>query len=397
MKIIARHPRPLRRLWLTLPPMVALATTSGLAAAREGNVFSLTLSESLMYDDNVFRLSPETDNRSAIGSDRRDEFISSTTIAVDASKQVGRHNFYGELSRNFVLFQEFRRLNYTGENDRLGWSGTFGAENNWDAYFKRTRTQSDFADLQRALSNVLTSDTLGLSMSMRLAKDFVLRPSIYQDEYTNTADEKKNGDGKAHSVSLNLGYRPYTGNVIEAQFRHTDRDYDIGGGFVQNETGVLGTWVPSGTSMLELRAAVLQQDAKSGRNNGNADFRQVVGHASYRWRPTGASLLNFRIFRDISLVNIGSEQDTVARGITASWTWTPLAKVKFDTTYDYRKRTFPQISLRDRTRTAGLTAAYLPTPSFSVQAGIKNERRHADPSLRGYKDQNYSLVLQYSF
>ena len=376
--------------------MVALVAISGLAQAREGNVFSLKLSELLQYDDNIFRLSPDADNRQVLGSDRRDDFISSTTVALDANKQVGRHNFYGELSYTQVLFQEFRRLDYTGENSRLGWSGGFGAANNWDVYFKRSATQSDFADLQTALSNVVTTDTIGGSMSIRVASDWVVRPALSEDKYSNSADSRKSSDGSARHTSLNFGYRPHSGNALEAQYRHLDRDYDVGGGFRQKEIGVLGVWMPSSASVLEIRGARLVQKTKIGGGNGN--FSQQVGHFNYRWQTSGASTLNFRVFRELSSVNIvGAEQDALARGVTGVWSWTPLAKVKFDSTYDYRKRTFQQITLRDKTRTASLGATYFPDPALSLQAIVKNERRKADPNSREYEAQSYSLSLQYSF
>ncbi|MEC5384410.1 hypothetical protein VVD49_01675 [Uliginosibacterium sp. H3] len=410
MKIIARSPRLFWRMWLSLSPTVALLAYSGLATARDGNVFGLTLAETLQYDTNPMRVASETDNRRALNSDRRDDFISSTTAALTASKQLGRHNLYGELSQTYVVFQEFTRLNYTSENSRVGWSGVYGAENNWDAYYRHTVTHSDFADLQLALTNLVTSDTLGARLSQRIATDWLFRPEVSQNKDRNSADIKKGGDGTTRNVWLNLGYRPYTANVLEAQYRLSEREYVYGGGYRQNELGAFGSWGGNTASAFELRVALVEQRAKSGSaSQGVGDFHQVVGHANYRWRPTGASTLNFRLFREISTINFGTDQDAVARGGTASWSWTPLAKVKFDTIFDYRKREFPnttvidpgspgsRITVHDRTHYVSLGATYVPTQALTVQANARTETRHADPSYLGYEDRVYSLTLQYAF
>jgi hypothetical protein len=389
--------------------MVALVTTSGLAAAREGNVFSLTLAESLQYDTNLLRVAPDTNNREDIGSDRRDDFISSTTVALDMSKQIGRHTFYGELSGTDNRFQEFSQLNYIAQNDRLGWSGVFGDDDKWDTYFRHVRSQSDYADFRVPIPNVVTTDTLGGNMWLRLARDWVFRPEVYEDKYSNSASIRQINDNKVRTGTLNLGYRPYTGNVLEAQYRYADRDYDIGGGFWQSETGVFGSWSGGTVSTLEGRIALVRQKAKTGTFTGASDFRQPVGYVNYRWQPTGASLLNFKLFREISTIDIGTDQDAVARGVNAQWTWSPLAKVRFDTIFDYRKRNFPnanavdptdpatRIGVKDRTHSVSVGAAYMPTPSWTLQSTIKTETRHAQPSSRGYEDRVYALTLQYSF
>jgi len=409
MKIIARSPSQFRRLWLSLPPTVALLAHSGLATARDGNVFSLTLSETLQYDTNPLRVAPETDNRKVLDSDRRDDFISSTTLALNASKQLGRHNLYADLSQTYVFFQEFTRLNYTADNARVGWSGAYGADNNWDTYYRHSTTHSDFADLQVALTNLVTVDTVGASLRQRVATDWVFRPEISRSKDRNSADIKKGGDGESLTAQLNFGYRPHTGNVLEAQYRATERDYVYGGGYRQNELGAFGSWGSNTASMLDMRAALVEQKAKSGSaSRGIGDFHQIVGYVNYRWQPTGASQLSFRLFREISTINFGTDQDAVARGATVGWSWTPLAKVKFDTTFDYRKREFPQttvidptsltrVSVRDRTHYLSLGATYAATQNLSLLASAKTETRHAEPSYLGYEDRVYSLILQYVF
>ncbi|GAA5169832.1 hypothetical protein GCM10025770_31890 [Viridibacterium curvum] len=370
-------------------------------AARDGNVFELTLSETISYDDNLYRLAPDANATQLIGTERRDDLASSTTLGLSADKPFGRQNLYGSYRHIFTRYQIHKNANYELDDGQLGWKGGFGRANQWDLYAKRTAAQSDYADNPGRVANTATTDIGHAEMDLRYASDWRSRFVYEASRLRNSTAVSNGGDYDGYLASMSLGVWPASGNGLEARYANSGQDYAKGQTYKQHDFGLNAAYGDNPASRFEGSAGV--QIQKAGSNRETRRGRLSLRHT---WRPRGSSTLSLRVLREKTSPSTSSPVQAESYGGEAQWTWLATAKLRFDSSIDYRKRHYDPyqefsgaapIDRREYLRTASIALNYFLQENLVLALSTRNDKRDANHIRYNYDSQSYSLTLQYVY
>src|SRR6185312_619157 len=148
-----------RRLPLAL--LLALPLAAPLpAAALFNDRVELFAAENITYDSNVFRLSKQLDPQAVLGTDHKDDWLSTTQLGfvVDAPYSLQRF----QLGYTWLInrYQRFDQLNYNGHAGRAAWLWSITPELTGDVGYTDTETLANFANLGTTSAPATNRDLL---------------------------------------------------------------------------------------------------------------------------------------------------------------------------------------------------------------------------------------------
>ncbi|MFT3735899.1 MAG: hypothetical protein QM776_12875 [Rhodocyclaceae bacterium] len=369
--------------------------------ARDGNVLELTAAESVAYDDNLYRLAPDSNATQLIGSERRDDLGSTTTLQLAADKLIGRQNLFGSYRHAITRYQIHKTANYDLDDGQAGWRGGFGAYNQWDVFYKRSSVQSDYSDRLSYVSNVVDTSALHAGTEIRYRTDWRTDLSLEDERQRNSTTARNGGDYNGRLFQAGFGYWPLTGNKLGVQFRQARREYSGDRGWRENAFNLLGAYSGSAVSKLDGSAGVQLQ-----RGNDGATSRNLRFSLNHLWVPAGQSSYSLRLIRERSAAsNSGSAQADI-NGVQAHWYWAMSAKLRLDSGFDYQRRkydgyiepgTSQPIERKEYVRVSSLTLSYIPVVNMTASLAIQNHKRDANHIRYNYDAQSCWLSLQYVY
>lgn len=374
--------------------------------APADEVLALVVGQRLAYDSNVFRVS---DGENPAGFDQRHDMLWTSSLRGELNKSFGRQRVYGDLGAAWVKYQEFGHLDHQTYQGFLAWRAGFGAGSEAGAFYRRNRSMSSF-DERTGFSqrNMLTAESYGGDVMLRVAGDWLGVSSLSRTENSNSQEVLKSGENDILSWDAGVRYAPRSGNVADLRYRRSRYEYNRVSAsdysYDQDEIRLSGRWVASGRSTLDAGVSLLRS-----RHDqlDNLDFTGLAGYVVHTYRFTGASQVVSRVFRDVGAVGDGWGSYAKTTGISIMPSWQASAKLKVFGEASWRERDFKgyqafavagsERQRTDKIRLLSVGASHALSERFDLRLELRDERR--DSSLAGYDftDQQALLTAEYRF
>lgn len=405
---------PVERTWarllLIVPCLLVLYCTQ--VRADEADAFNFTLGSNRTRDDNVFRLSPDTDALAVLGSRERGDTISNSYLVGTFSKLIGRQRLLLDVNLNQSRYEGFSFLDYDGSN--LAASLDWRLTNLLSGRIGRTRVSSlgSFADLRDPVKNIYTTEATYASLDFWVLPDWHVEAELRRSTAGNESNTNRIGDSVVDQWKAGLRYTPRNGSqilirAIRMDGRLPNREF-VAGSFIDNsyqqsELGIEALSPLTGKSRV---TAVLAQTQREHVNVPSRDFSGITGSLKWDWAVSGKLQLASRVRREV-----GASGDLLASyiltdGADLTLNWLPTAKITLSLRYDKSRRDFSgdpvsflagQEKRQDQLDTLSLNLSYRPMQSVMLTLGLTRSQRDSNFAGLPFEVTSSTLGGQFSF
>ena len=400
---------PVRVFWRCLALAGATLCAMPTVWAAEGDSFTLSLSQSFQYDDNIYRLS---DGVQPFGSEPRGDRVGLTGLRAAFDRRYSLQQIHASADVTRVRFDHWDRLDYETTGARAIWDWALGKR--WSGRLRASQdeTARDFADTGATGSETSISRqrTLTADANYWWHPDWSAGAGVerFSNRYSDPASGASEYD--ADIVEARFIYRPRSGNQIALVGRFTDGDYPnrqagvvADDGFRQTDWRLRGHWQATGHSLITGYLGL------SRRRHPNLTARDYTG-------PTARLEYTLTVSQKLSVTaiarrEIGAREDlvdnfVVTRALSLAPAWQPLHRIGVQGRLEWRKRdfrgdpgliagTFP--ARDDVSRNANLSVVYTPVDPLRLSVSYAYLRRDSDLASEEYTARVATFSVDYTF
>ncbi|MDR2925019.1 MAG: outer membrane beta-barrel protein [Azoarcus sp.] len=384
---------------------VLLGVQSAWVAAQEEDEqspFSFSVSQTFSWDDNMYRLPDGEPPRD--GSDRSD-VVSNTSVGINFDKTYSRQSFHAGISATHSVYRKHSNLDNTAPDANLRWDWRAG--DRWSGVLGYGWSES-FVGFENTYGyyNAQQEKVMHRLSRANASADFWWHPNwatgfSFSDVRSDYRDDARQFDQyEAQQVSLNLTYRPSTGNRVvfslrgeEGLYLNRKKKEELVPGetslrdWERYDAQVSAQWQLTGATKLSGYTGYTQRKYDLASNR---DFSGVTGKIALNWMPSGKAIVDLSWRREI-----GADADYVSNyAVTQGWalqpTWVISSKVRLGATFEYLDRDYggdpgypaAEINPREAKTTAyGLNLQYMPTPNANIALGYRQQKRESDKEI----------------
>ncbi|MDB5799926.1 MAG: hypothetical protein JWL63_865 [Rhodocyclales bacterium] len=361
---------------------------------RENEVLGVTATQEIRYDSNIFKLSDGSSTALTSDAGQQYDFISTTSLRLGLNKEFGRHRLYLLAAPSVVRYARFNDLDYVGQDFLADWSGRVGTDGRYGLNYEHLKFATDPADQQVPTGNRVTRDQLGADLAIPTGAHWQAVTAWRADRSRNSSGTEQGGDNHGWAADGGIRFIPTSGNNIDLRYRHSHYDYPnvipsvlADNTYTQNELELSGNVQLNEPSRLEGRISFVRREHE---NFAERDFSGWVGSLRYLWRPTTATSLATRIFRDLGAVSDSSASYAKSYGIGIQPVWKATSKIALGSMLEWRRRSYSGFALEsrapDRTTKVGVSARYAVTRNWLLGFNVSDERRRSSAAAQNYSD-----------
>ncbi len=356
------------------------------AQAKEGDTFRPFVSYTQFWDDNLYRLA---ESEFGLVADKSDRY-GVLSAGLDVDWRPARQQVEARVSKSQVRFDRNTRLDYDGSDYQLKWNWRLG--NHWSGRIGATEqvTQSSFSDLVNSLvNNEITREDRFVEANWQFHPRWSVGVGAATASSTNSAPQQAPLDYEETRYTATLGYRTPKGSALRLQVRHVDGEYPrrtvffLDRAYTQDEINLLGDWSVSGKLVTRARVGYVQRqnDTVSQR-----DFAGVTGRLSADYLPTGKTLLNAAVFREIANSDDANASYQLSTGASLGAAWQATSKLTLRASAQAENRRFegdtglfPGLPQRDEDTVSGsVSLSYAPQRWATVDVGVQAGERQSN-------------------
>ncbi|MEO8716786.1 MAG: XrtB/PEP-CTERM-associated polysaccharide biosynthesis outer membrane protein EpsL [Burkholderiales bacterium] len=375
---------------------------------------------SVTHDDNVFRISGQSDPAIVLGAPSKGDTYNTTSAGLNFDLPVSRQRFTGGVSLAKNRYDQFSVLDFTERHARAIWLWQVG-----NALSGRLGTTSDRAlaslanvqsGVQSGTPNPLETRKTFLEATYRLGARWRVKGEASQLEQSNEVPASQVNDITNEGAGLTVSYVTPADNQIGLSVQTQKGDLPnpqlvnavlVDNSYRQRRAGVTADWTITGRSHLR---ASLGKVRRSFEQVPARDHEAGFYRAAYDWTPGGPFALSVTAQRDIAEpdevnagVNIGF---VLVKGIALRPTYRATEKLDFSgsiETADWEYLGDAGVALgavaprSDRVRSTTLAMSYQPLRSVRLGLALRRETRTSTAALGDYKVEVLSLSARLAF
>lgn len=389
-----------------------LVVVAGGARGDAGDVFNVSIGHVASHDSNLFRLAPETDAQAVVGSSRRADSYSQSTLRLVADKPLGRQALHAAAGLTRVRYDRFRQLDTDLSDYGARWDWVLG--HLWSGQLKvgASETAPGFGDYRAPVADRITSDTVEARANLQFHPAWRLALGATSAQAKHSAAVNAIGDSQVDAIEAGFRYAPGSGKEGGARLRRSDGRYPnrqavagvaVDNSYVEEAVDIDAAWQPSGASRMKLGLG------QSRRRHGDVpgrDHSGATGNFSWDWQPSGRTSLGVGARRDL-----GAQEDllptyAVTEALTLRAGWVPTAKLSLNASAERRRRDLrgdPAAALaglparRDDYRIVGFSAGYAPLRDLQLSIALRQERRDSNMAGFSYRTDQITASVQFTF
>ena len=398
----------------------AILVWAGNAHALADGQLEPFASYTLTRDDNVFRLSAQSDPASVLGTPSTADTFSTASAGLNFDVPAGRQRFVGGVWVNDNRYDQFTVLDFTEVHGRAAWHWQAG-----DAFNGRIGASTDRA--LASLANVQGGVQLGTPNALHTRKAFLdaavlltprwrLRGEVNRLEQANAVAALTVNDMTSDGVGLDLRWISPAGNqvglALQAQDASLPNLQPVGASLIDNSyrqyrVRLVTDWTLSGHSHLIASAGMVR---RSYVQLPERDYETGIFHAVYEWKPTGRFTLFARAQRDIGAPDEVNAGVNVSFVLDQSIALRPVYRVteKFSVSgvlslseWQYLGdpgQTLGTVPPRtDRLRNLVLAFTYQPLRALWLDMALRRETRTSTADLGDYAVQVVNISARLAF
>jgi exopolysaccharide biosynthesis operon protein EpsL len=392
--------------------VIACCACGSAAQADAGDVFNVSVSQTLIHDDNLFRLPAGVNPSTGGGSTSRADIISQTGVRLMADKPVGRQVLHAAIGITNVRYDRHRQLDGELTNHAASWDWVLG--NLWTGTFSWSSVQTipGFSDYRAPVRDIVTTDAATARAVLRFHPDWRLLVGAGSTRAAHSASVNAVGDSRVDSAETGLRYVPGTGKEFGLRARYAEASYPnrqqvlaslIDNGYREDGLDFDTVWRFSGASQLQ---GALGRTRRSHNDVPGRDFSGTTGRLNWSWQPTGQTSLGFGVRREVGAQDDLVATYTVTDAFTVSAGWQPTAKLSFSATGELKQRdqqgdpasvVSGVPSRRDDDRIVSLGVGYAAMRDLRLNLSLREERRESNLTTSSYRTRQLALAAMFAF
>jgi exopolysaccharide biosynthesis operon protein EpsL len=404
-----------------LPSLLAVVLVAGLAPSTAayalwGDRLELFAAQGLTRDDNVFRISSQSDPATDLGTSSKDDVYHTTSFGFNLDLPVSRQRFLGGVAWDDRRYDRFSVLNFTGRHGRAVWQWQAGNELSGELGHRQTRALASLANVQSGVQsstpNPLETHRTHINATYLLTPRWQLRGELSRLDQSNEVPALQVNDIRLDAVDLTVTYATPARNQIALGLQLANGDlpnpFPVAGSLVDNsyqQRGVnLATaWTITGKSHVSVQTGWVD---RSYAQLPQREFEGAEFHVQYDWQPTGKLALTALAQRRISTVeeiNVGFVR---VKGVALRPMLRPTEKIQVSAELEYSDRDYlgdPGLVLgtvparTDRVRSAGLMVHYRPMRTVTFDMALRRETRSSTAAFGDYVANIFSASVRVGF
>jgi exopolysaccharide biosynthesis operon protein EpsL len=415
--------RPTSTRGRVLPALAAgalgLACASGAQALWDDKLEAF-VAHGVTRDDNVFRISGDSDPASVLGAPSKSDKINTTSIGLNLDLPLSRQRILGGLSFSENRYDRFTVLDFTERHARATWQWQAGSDFSGQLGYTNDRALASLANVQGGIQlgtpNPLETKKTFVDATYRVTPRWQLRGEVSRIEQDNELAERQANDIRSDGAGLALTYVTPAETRVGLALQRQDGELPnvqlvngtpVDNSYRQDRVAVVFDWTLSGLSRLRASAGRVE---RSFVQLPQRDYSTGTFHADYEWRPTDKLTLVAAAQKDIAApdevnagVNIGF---VLVKGLALRPSYRMTEKVDVSGRLEYGDWEYlgdPGIALgtvaprSDRVRTAALAVSYRPIRAVRLELGLRRETRTSTAAFGDYEADIVSLGARLAF
>ena len=379
--------------------------------ADEADTFNATIAETIVRDDNLFRVPTGVTPMLALtGNPARGDTVHAGSVNLKLDKTFSLQHVHVGVNLASYHFSNFSFLNYQakGFDARWDWSltphltGKIGAE--------RTQSLNNFVDYQGYSRNIRTIENRNASLEYdvlgtwhilggaghnKVVDTYVLPTSNKSTNFAEAGIKYLSGSGSSVAL-LNRTSRISWLDVPRNEFLQ----FDVAA--TQHDSEVQINLPLTGKSQVQAVATRLK---RTHQNFSSRDFSGTAGTFNYTWTPTGKALILFSASRSyIDWWDVATSYN-ITNTVTLAPTWQFSPELSAKLRLERSRRNFfapififDGVPLRqDVIQTGQLSLEWLPVRNIAMAVSLQKERRNSNQEDVTYADTMTSLDMRLSF
>jgi exopolysaccharide biosynthesis operon protein EpsL len=212
-------------------------------------------------------------------------------------------------------------------------------------------------------------------------------------------------------VTATLGYTTPKGSKLRGQLRRVDGEYPnrsaslyTDRAYKQTEYNLLGDWSATGKLIAHGKIGYVQRENDSASQR---DFSGLAGRLSTDYYPTGKTMLNWAIYREIANSGDINAIYRLNTGTSLGAAWLATSKITLRANASFENRSFegdtgfslpPGAIRRDEDTLSGsLSLSYTPVRMATIDLGLQAGRRDSNISDNDYTFRSVFLSVRGDF
>lgn len=386
------------------------------AVALWNDKLEVFVAETITHDDNVFRVSGESNPATGLGSSSKGDTYTTTSLGFRFDVPVSRQRFLGELSWNDNRYDRFTVLNFTGHNGRAIWQWQAGNDLSGQVGYTSTRSLASLANVQGGVQsstpNPVEKRNAFFNAIYMLTPRWRLKGELTDSRESNAVPEFQVNDVGINGTGLTVSYVTPADNEVGVNIRVAEARYPypqlVAGNLVDNAyrqqyVALVSGWTISGRSHL---SAQLGRVKRSYDQLSQRDFENTIFHAAYEWKATGKLTLTADVQRDISAIEEVNTGFVFVQGVALRPAFKLTEKINIAGALEYSDRDYlgdPGLVAgtvqprSDRVRSAALTVSYRPIRRVWLEAAMRRETRSSTAAFGDYQTNIVGVSAGISF
>ena len=369
------------------------------ALALWGDQVELFATETLTYDSNVFRISSGLDPTAAIGSSKKSDWSSLTSLGFNVNVPIGRQRIQGGYAYNIARYDRFSQLDFEGYNARALWLWEIGNQLSGQLGYTESKALADFRNFTTTTPNALKTDRAFFTAAYLLTPQWRLNLGGDAAEQRNGDPARRVNDVDVTGIDGGVTYISPAGNQIGVALRSEDGRFpnnqivsgvSVNNSYTQNTATLVLDWTFTPQSHLNMRGGWVERkyDQVPGRN-----LEDSTGRVQFDWRPTGKLTISAIALKEVSPLEDIQTSFVLLRGFSLRPTWQITEKTSLALSLDTSERkylgdpglvvgTTPQ--REEKVHGALLTLTWLPLRNVQVIGTALRESRSSNLQFGDY-------------
>lgn len=348
----------------------------------------------ITHDDNVFRIAPETDPATVLGSPSRGDSYRTHVAGLKLDLPLGRQRIAAELSFNQYRYDRFDVLDLDGHHARAAWHWQAGKRLNGRLGFADTKSLASLANVQSGIQsstpNFLETTQELVDATYRLTPRWELRGEVHTIRHDNSAAEYSVSDARIDQARLELRYIVPGGSRIGIGLHRADGDLPnpqlvaglpVDNSYRHEAAEAFVEWMAGSRARVSVGAGPMQREF---RDVTARDFDDWAWRVAFDWLPTDKLQIGASLVRDVSTaeeVNVGF---VLSEGPVLTATWKPRDKLDVTLRLQSADREYlgdasiAQGLVPARTekfKSASATITWRPRRALTVELKLRHDRR----------------------
>ena len=396
----------------------ATSATFAASVARDpADPFSLSLSEQVTRDANIYRVPDDLDVAGAIpgGDASRDDLVSQTSAVIDGNWTLGKQALLLNLAVNSNRYNQNRSLDNTSGNGRADWNWQLSRDWSGQLGASYGRALSGFVNSRFFGKDVLENSDYHGALRYELTPHWSLNAKGRYAQGSHDTDARRTDDFDSQSGTFGIDYLTRRGDTMGLQYRRTTTSFPNevpDGGLFSERDYIDRAATYEMNYAFTVKTSFLGSLGYQWRHYPRSvlgDFAGPVWDVGLRWEPRAKTRIEVSQFQELTAYLDAESSHFQARGTRLTLAWLPTGHLTvslnasrenhdysgFEQTLDPADLNSP--ARRDRLQTWEAGISYTPVQMLSFDVNYRFERRDTNRLLYSYDDRVISAGLTFIF